>query len=159
MKVDEAKYTVPVQTYTLDHVARKTLSRRFAFRALIDASLWIVLALFLLFPWLRKVSLSAAFIFVAVGAVGGCVGQFLLLRENTKRYAVLVDDEAICMLTKEGGKSVRRGKIRTIRDSARGLYLSEDIGWRARLGGSVWVPRELHEYEQLKDLAASWRKI
>ena len=98
-----------------------------------------------------------AILFVAMGTAFACVGEWLLLSQEIKRYSVLVDEDAICTLTSAGLKSVRRGKVRTIRESENGLYLSEDIGWRARLQGSVWVPRELSEYAHLKDVAVSWR--
>lgn len=145
-----------MQTYNLDADARKTLNRKLAFRALFRAPIWIAYGLLLFSPFLRKFNMSTALSFVAVATVCACVAQWLLLSEETKRYSVLVDD-AICTLTRAGAKSVRRGKVCTIRESENGLYLSEQIGWRAKLGGSVWVPRELHQYGQLKDLAVSWK--
>jgi hypothetical protein len=101
--------------------------------------------------------MPSTFLFFAIATVGVCLAQWLLLSEETKRYSVLVDENAICTLTRVGAKSVRRGKLCTVRESEHGLYLSEEIGWRARLGGSVWVPRELHQYSHLKDLAVRWR--
>jgi hypothetical protein len=146
-----------VQTYNLDADARKALNRKLLFRALFRAPIWIAFGLLLFSPFLRKLSMPTALLFIVMATVCACVAQWLLLSEETKRYSVLVDEDAICTLTRAGAKSVRRGKVCTIRESESGLYLSEQIGWRAKLGGSVWVPRELHQYGHLKDLAVSWK--
>lgn len=101
--------------------------------------------------------MPTALLLIVMATVCACIAQWLLLSEETKRYSVLVDEDAICTLTRTGAKSVRRGKVRTIRESESGLYLSEDSGWRAKLRGSVWVPRDLPQYAHLKDLAVSWQ--
>jgi hypothetical protein len=80
--------------------------------------------------------------------------------------AVALNLSIACSLTKtlfvrlpEQPQGVGRGKVCTIRASRSGLYLSKRSSWRAKLGGSVWAPRELHQYEQVKDLAARWKAI
>lgn len=83
--------------------------------------------------------------------------QLLLNADATKTYKVLVDDDAICTLTRSGVKSVRRGHIRTIKETEWGLLLSEEGSWKARLRGSVWLSSELDAYGALKELASSWK--
>jgi hypothetical protein len=68
---------------------------------------------------------------------------------------VIVDEEAICVITHDGANTVARGQIRSIWEKKDGLYLSKRKGV-FRHFGYVWIARDLNEYGVLKQLVAGW---
>jgi hypothetical protein len=74
------------------------------------------------------------------------------------KYEITVSEEEMSAKGSVIPRSVHRGKVRTLIERRRGLMISE----RGRVGtflwGGMWIPREINEYELLKDLAVSWKE-
>lgn len=146
-----------MQSYSLDTNARKRLSRKLTLAGLWTVPLWVSFVAWMSWAWLRELAMLQQGLLLIVAVTCIISVQLFLNADATKTYKVLVDDDAICTLTKSGAKSVRRGHIRTIRETEWGLLLSEEGSWKARLRGSVWLSSELDAYEALKELASSWK--
>jgi hypothetical protein len=87
----------------------------------------------------------------------------LSVSEPWKSYQIVVEDDRIrtrSFASHNGmlSKTIRRGEVRTIIESERGLMASD----RGRLGtyvfARIWIPRQLPEYECLKRLMTSWKE-
>ncbi len=135
------------------------LRRKGMLRILVQTPLLLAFLIALL--WLTKEStelgISKTLILAFLFGIGASITKWFVWMDYVKRYKVLVDDDAICTLNRGSASSVLRGQIRTIWEKKDGLYLSGRKGFPAHWGGYVWIPRELPEFDALKDLAATWK--
>jgi hypothetical protein len=86
-------------------------------------------------------------------------------------YKLLVDDNSITGVSEGNGwmrwwatrRTIRKGKVRAIFEipsrfgSSGGVGVSERTILCARLCGFVFLPKSMHEYENLEHLVESWR--
>ena len=148
-----------MQTYSLNDDGAATLRRKGTFRIVGRSPL--VLLFFLVLLWLTKESadlgIPKTLIVALLLCMGTCIGEWFVWVDSVRKYKLLVDTDAICMIGRGAAYSVLRGQVRTTWERKDGLYLSGKTGILARMGGYVWIPRELPELAALKDLATSWK--
>ena len=91
-------------------------------------------------------------------------GAFLVFDSQRRAYKIEVTDDAISM---QGGLSlgthnVRRGRIHFLREVGGTIFrepalrLSEHGAIHRFLFGSVWVPKSIPAYEEIRSKAMSW---
>jgi len=148
-----------VQTYSLNDDGAATLRRKGTLRIVGWSPLLSVYVLVLL--WLTKepaeLGVPKTLIVALLAGVGASIGKWFVWVDQVRKYKLLVDADAICMIGRGSANSVLRGQVRTTWEKRDGLYLSGKTGIFARLGGYVWIPREIPEFAALKDLATSWK--
>jgi hypothetical protein len=148
-----------VQTYSLNEDGAATLRRKGTLRIVGWSPL--LLASLLVLLWLTKESaelgVPKTLIVALLLGVGASIGEWFVWVDQVRKYKLLVDADAICMIGRGSAYSVLRGQVRTTWEKRDGLYVSEKTGILARMGGYVWIPRELPEFAALKDLVTSWK--
>jgi hypothetical protein len=148
-----------VQTYTLNDDGAAILRRKGTLRILGWSPL--LLAFLLVLLWRTKefteLGVPKTLIVALLLGVGASVGKWFVWMDQVRTYKLLVDADAICMIGRGSANSILRGQVRTTWEKKDGLYLSGKTGIFVRLGGYVWIPREMPEFAALKDLATSWK--
>ena len=98
--------------------------------------------------------------------MGAIIGFMIGLRVAPKQYSLTVTENKIAATGPASPfeTAVSRGEIRSIIPMngncfyGAGLLISERSRFGTWLWGGVWVPKELPEYEYVRDLAESWKK-
>ena len=116
-----------------------------------------MLALLLLTKQSAGLGVPKTLVVTLLLSLGISVGEWFVWVYQVRNYKLLVDADAICMIWRGSANSALRGQIRTTWEKKDGLYLSGRTGMFARIGGNVWIPRELPDFAALKDLATRWK--
>ncbi len=150
-----------MQTYALSSEALQHLQSRVRARLLQGMPLWLLLAapicVFSIGP--LGLDLRDKLTLVLLLIIGPTLIQWTRIRNRFATYKVVVDEEAICVVTSDGANTVVRGKIRSIWEKGDGLYLSERKWPLSYLLGYAWIARDLKDYDAIKQLAAEWTNM
>jgi len=164
-----------VEIYLIDQV--KPTSKQRAWNAVRYAALYFVIVVCWMlcweYLWPSRTEKHAAVEGILIKAffTAALWGASMSLFFNSSNRRLLVTEESITGVNEYAGlwksrlhqRSVRKGKIRTIREikyrsgSPKGTLLSERSMLGARMMGFVFIPASLPEYEALKHLAESWQ--
>jgi hypothetical protein len=101
-----------------------------------------------------------------VGAlVSSAIFAFALgvITQRNLNYKVLVSDDCITAVRPGWERSIRDTEVRTVAESDGNVLIAPSlrISKHGRFGtwfwGGIWIPRALPEYEQVRNLALSWK--
>ena len=149
-----------MQTYSLNNDGAATLRRRGTLR--IFGTFPVLLASFLVLLWLTKETaefgVRKTLIAAVVLAAGASIGGWFAWVDQIRKYKLLIDADAICMIGRTSATTILRGQIRQTWERKDGFYLSGRTGKMARLSGYVWISNQLPEYVTLKEMLTSWRE-
>jgi hypothetical protein len=156
-------------TYRIEYDIRKESFKTKALHISILTLLYAALsALLSLFPWFRNSTETYVWNFgygLLSGLVSGVLFAFLFTfaTKAFRHYELRVCDDALTANYGFFTRTIIRDELRTVKEVSRSvlrppaLILSKYGPFGTRMWGCIWIPRECVEYEQLRQLALSWK--
>lgn len=156
-------------TYQIEYNNGKQSFKSKALRIISLALLYAVIsALLSLFPWFRNSTETHLWNFgygLLSGLVSGLLFAFLFTfaTKGFRQYELQVSDDSLTANYGFFQRTITRRELRTVKEvpgsvlRSAALIMSKYGSVGTRMWGRIWIPRECKEYEQLRELAFSWK--
>jgi hypothetical protein len=150
-----------MEIYRIDPMELRTVQWPMPVRIFSIGAGYAAICLFVTWYWPSgsgRENLAETIISVIIQAIIFATVVTIIDRATLKDYEITVSDSEMSTRATVFRRSVHRGQIRTILEKRRGLVVSERGKVGTFLWGGVWVPKQLREYDSVRNLALLWRK-